>query len=174
MVLDRFCRPYRCEVVFDHAVSLWHIGRRISHAAGYHWGMNNIKTAGLLAFMTMLLVLIADQAGLGLGFALGFAAIFNLGAYFFSDKLAIRASRAKPVTEEQLPQVYNIMRRLTQQANMPMPRIYLIESPQPNAFATGSEPQARCRGGDLGDHGASYGAGTRGCARPRTRSRSES
>lgn len=103
--------------------------------------MNNVKTAGLLAFMTMLLVLIADQVGLGLGFALGFAAIFNLGAYFFSDKLAIRASRAKPVTEEQLPQVYNIMRRLTQQANMPMPRIYLIESPQPNAFATGRNPK---------------------------------
>lgn len=103
--------------------------------------MNNIKTAGLLAFMTVLLVLISDQAGLSLGVALGFAAVFNLGAYFFSDKLAIRASRARPVTEQELPQVYNIMRRLTQQADMPMPRIHLIDSPQPNAFATGRNPK---------------------------------
>ena len=58
-----------------------------------------------------------------------------------SDKLAIAASRAKPVTEAELPQVYNIMRRLTQQAGMPMPRIYVIESPQPNAFATGRNPK---------------------------------
>jgi heat shock protein HtpX len=104
--------------------------------------MNNIKTAALLAFMTMLLVIGAQSfTNISLGGVLFFAAIFNLGMYFFSDKLAIAASRAKPVTEAELPQVYNIMRRLTQQANMPMPRIYLIESPQPNAFATGRNPK---------------------------------
>ena len=103
--------------------------------------MNNLKTAALLAFMTMLLVVAGQALGMSLGGVLFFAAIFNLGMYFFSDKLAIAASRAKPVTEAQLPQVYNIMRRLTQQANMPMPRIYLIESPQPNAFATGRNPK---------------------------------
>jgi len=104
--------------------------------------MNNIKTAALLAFMTMLLVIGAQQLGtFSLGGILVIAAIFNLGMYFFSDKLAIAASRAKPVTEAELPQVYNIMRRLTQQANMPMPRIYLIDSPQPNAFATGRNPK---------------------------------
>ncbi len=104
--------------------------------------MNNIKTAALLAFMTMLLVLGAQSLGnFSLGGILFIAAIFNLGMYFFSDKLAIAASRAKPVTEAELPQVYNIMRRLTQQAGMPMPRIYLIDSPQPNAFATGRNPK---------------------------------
>ncbi len=104
--------------------------------------MNNIKTAALLAFMTMLLVLAAQSLGnFSLGGILFFAAIFNLGMYFFSDKLAIAASRAKPVTEAELPQVYNTMRRLTQQAGMPMPRIYLIDSPQPNAFATGRNPK---------------------------------
>ena len=89
----------------------------------------------------MLLVLGGQALGISLGGVLFFAAIFNLGMYFFSDKLAIAASRAKPVTEAELPQVYNIMRRLTQQANMPMPRIYLIDSPQPNAFATGRNPK---------------------------------
>jgi hypothetical protein len=103
--------------------------------------MNNIKTAAMLAFMTMLLMLGGQALGVSLGGVLFFAAIFNLGMYFFSDKLAIAASRAKPVTEAELPQVYNIMRRLTQQANMPMPRIYLIDSPQPNAFATGRNPK---------------------------------
>ena len=103
--------------------------------------MNNIKTAAMLAFMTMLLVLGGQALGISLGGVLFFAAIFNIGMYFFSDKLAIAASRAKPVTEAELPQVYNIMRRLTQQAGMPMPRIYVIESPQPNAFATGRNPK---------------------------------
>ncbi len=103
--------------------------------------MNNLKTAALLAFMTMLLVVAGQALGMSLAGVLIFAAIFNLGMYFFSDKLAIAASRAKPVTEAELPVVYNIMRRLTQQANMPMPRIYLIESPQPNAFATGRNPK---------------------------------
>ena len=103
--------------------------------------MNNVKTVGLLAFMSVLLVLVADWLGMSIGFALGIAAVFNLGAYFFSDKIAIAASRAKPVTEQELPQVYSIMRRLTQQAGMPMPRLYVIDSPQPNAFATGRGPK---------------------------------
>ena len=104
-------------------------------------GMNNLKTAALLAFMTTLLVVAGQALGMSLTGVLFFAAIFNLGMYFFSDKLAIAASRAKPVTEAELPVVYNIMRRLTQQANMPMPRIYIIESAQPNAFATGRNPK---------------------------------
>ena len=103
--------------------------------------MNNVKTAGLLAFMTILLVLVAQSMGVGVGGALAFAAIFNLGAYFFSDKLALRSSGARPVEEHELPSVYSIVRRLAQMTSMPMPRIYLMDSPQPNAFATGRSPK---------------------------------
>lgn len=103
--------------------------------------MNNVKTAGLLAFMTILLVVVVQAYGGSAVTALIFAAIFNLGAYFFSDKLAIAASKAKPVEEHEQPQVYSIVRRLATQAEMPMPRIYLMDSPQPNAFATGRSPK---------------------------------
>lgn len=105
--------------------------------------MNNLKTVALLAFMTTLLWLVAVALFPDGGFVIGlvFAVGFNLLAYFFSDKLALAASRAKPVTEEELPQVYAIVRRLAQQTRMPEPRIFLIESPQPNAFATGRSPR---------------------------------
>jgi heat shock protein HtpX len=65
----------------------------------------------------------------------------NVVAYFFSDKMAIAATRAKPVEEHELPQVYSVVRNLTARTGMPMPRIYLIESLQPNAFATGRNPK---------------------------------
>lgn len=103
--------------------------------------MNNLKTAGLLAFLTILVVLVAQGLGYSPLGALGFAAIFNLGAYFFSDKIALKMSRARPVEERELPQVYSIVRRLTLASDMPMPRIYVIDSPQPNAFATGRSPK---------------------------------
>jgi heat shock protein HtpX len=103
--------------------------------------MNNVKTVGLLAFMSILVALVADSMGAPLGVALGLAAVMNLIVYFFSDKMAIAASRAKPVSETELPQVYGMIRRLALQADMPMPRIYLIDSPQPNAFATGRNPK---------------------------------
>jgi heat shock protein HtpX len=105
--------------------------------------MNNLKTVGLLAFMTTLLWLVAYALFPDGGFVIGLliAVGFNLLAYFFSDKLALAASRARPVTEEELPQVYAIVRRLALQKNMPEPRIYVIDSPQPNAFATGRSPK---------------------------------
>jgi heat shock protein HtpX len=105
--------------------------------------MNNLKTVALLAFMSTLLWLVAVSLFPDGGFMLGFVFVigFNLLAYFFSDKLALATSRAKPVTEAELPQVYAIVRRLALQKNMPEPRIYLIESPQPNAFATGRSPK---------------------------------
>jgi heat shock protein HtpX len=102
--------------------------------------MNNAKTVGLLAVMTALLFWLVYALGQSMGVAIGIAVAFNFFAYFFSDKLALAATRAKPVTEEQLPQVYSIMRRLTTGAGMPMPSIHIIESPQPNAFATGRSP----------------------------------
>lgn len=66
---------------------------------------------------------------------------FNFFAYFFSDKMALRISRARPVTETEQPELYAIVRRLTTQIDMPTPSIYVIDSPQPNAFATGRSPK---------------------------------
>ena len=124
-------------------------GSKLLEARGYRRGarkivsMNNLKTVGLLAFMTTLLWLVAYALFPDGGFVIGLliAVGFNLLAYFFSDKLALAASRARPVTEEELPQVYAIVRRLALQKNMPEPRIYIIDSPQPNAFATGRSPK---------------------------------
>ena len=110
----------------------------------YHRRMNNLKTVALLSFMSALVwfIGIAMFGGSG-GFYIGlfFAVGLNFFAYFFSDKMALRASRAQPVEEHELPEVYNIVRRLAASAEMPMPRIYLIDSPQPNAFATGRNPK---------------------------------
>ncbi len=105
--------------------------------------MNNLKTVALLGLMSALVwwlgITLFDTGGFYIG--LLFAAGLNFFAYFFSDKMALAASRAKPVTEADLPQVYSIVRTLTTQTGMPMPRIYLIDSPQPNAFATGRNPK---------------------------------
>jgi heat shock protein HtpX len=105
--------------------------------------MNNLKTVGLLAFMTTLLWLVCVALFPNGGFMIGLviAVGFNFLAYFFSDKMALAASRARPVTEAEQPQVYAIVRRLAEQTHMPMPSIYLIDSPQPNAFATGRSPK---------------------------------
>ena len=103
--------------------------------------MNSLKTVGLLAFMTALLFWLAYSLDLGIGWAIGIAVAFNFFAYFFSDKLALATTRAQPVTEQELPQVYSVVRRLTTATNMPMPKIYVINSPQPNAFATGRNPK---------------------------------
>jgi heat shock protein HtpX len=103
---------------------------------------NNLKTVGLMGLLGGLLVAV----GWGLGSrggaitALVIAAGLNFAMYFFSDKMALAASRAKPVTEIELPNVYSIVRSLAQRDGMPEPKIYRIESPQPNAFATGRNP----------------------------------
>ena len=104
--------------------------------------MNNIKTVGLLAFLGALFVVVGSMLGgtSGAVIALLIAGGMNFAMYFFSDKMALAASRAKPVEERDLPEVYGIVRRLAAMEQMPMPRIYLIDSPQPNAFATGRNP----------------------------------
>jgi heat shock protein HtpX len=104
---------------------------------------NNLKTVGLLALMTVLVFWLGyslgGEGGLWIGIVLAFA--LNFVAYFLSDKIALATSRAKPVDESQLPEVFSIVRNLTTHTGMPMPRIYVIESPQPNAFATGRNPK---------------------------------
>ena len=105
-------------------------------------GRNYIKTTLLLASLSGLLVLAGSAFGTrGMTIALVFAALMNLGAYFWSDKLALRASRAQPVTEAQAPELYRIVRRIADSAGIPMPRIHVTPSPQPNAFATGRNPR---------------------------------
>lgn len=103
--------------------------------------MNNLKTVGLLAFMTALLAWVVYAFGGGFGWMIAVIVGFNLLAYFFSDKMALASTGARPVTEAELPQVYAMVRRLTMQMGMPEPGIYVIDSPQPNAFATGRSPK---------------------------------
>jgi heat shock protein HtpX len=102
-----------------------------------------IRTTILLASLTGLLVVIGALIG-GPSTAavfLGIGLLINLGSYFFSDKLALAASRAKPIEESENPRLYQIMRELTTRAGLPMPRLYMIPSDQPNAFATGRNPK---------------------------------
>jgi heat shock protein HtpX len=103
---------------------------------------NNLKTTVLLAGLTGLLLAIGQLWGgeRGLMFALILAAVMNLGSYFFSDKLAIAMSGAKPISREQNPRIYQIVERLAAKANVPVPKIYFIPTDSPNAFATGRNP----------------------------------
>jgi len=103
---------------------------------------NTFKTAFLLTFLTLLLMLIGRAFGgaNGMLIALVFAAIMNFVSYFYSDKIALAMYRAQPATREQLPRVYDTVERLTQKIGIPMPKIYVIPSDSPNAFATGRNP----------------------------------
>jgi heat shock protein HtpX len=103
---------------------------------------NGLKTAVLLAAIGGLLIgvgqLLGGTGGAVIGLVLG--VLFAGGSYWFSDKLAIAASRAKPISEQEAPWLYEMMRDLTQRAKLPMPRIYMTPDEQPNAFATGRNP----------------------------------
>src|SRR5438477_3864479 len=104
---------------------------------------NTLKTTFLLTFMTLFLMFVGQILGgqNGMIWALIIAGVMNFVAYFFSDKIALAMYRAQPVTREQLPRVYNVVERLTQRIGLPLPKIYLIPSPSPNAFATGRNPK---------------------------------
>lgn len=101
------------------------------------------RTTLLMATLTGLLVVIGAAIG-GPDMALTFlvmAAVLNLGAWFFSDRLALKMSGAKPVTEEQAPGLYQMVRELCTRADLPMPSLHVIPQEQPNAFATGRNPK---------------------------------
>lgn len=105
--------------------------------------MNALKTTFLLTLLTVLLVLAGGYFGGGNGAWIAFviAAAMNFFSYFYSDKIALAMYRAQPVTREQLPRAYEVVGRLTQKAGIPMPKIYVIPTDSPNAFATGRNPQ---------------------------------
>jgi heat shock protein HtpX len=102
-----------------------------------------IRTTILLAGLGGLLVVIGALVGGAQGATgfLIFALLFNLVMYFFSDKIALRAARAQPVSEEEDPRLYQMVRELTTRAGLPMPKLYVIPQEQPNAFATGRNPK---------------------------------
>jgi heat shock protein HtpX len=102
-----------------------------------------LRTTILLASLTGLLVVIGALIG-GAQTALIFlilAAALNMGAYWFSDRIALAMARAKPIEESEAPRLYQIVRDLTTRADLPMPRLYMIPQDQPNAFATGRSPK---------------------------------
>lgn len=105
--------------------------------------MNNIKTLFLLVTLTLILVWAGGALGgkQGMTMALIFALMLNFFAYWFSDKIVLRMYRARQVSESEAPELYGIVRRLVQKAGMPMPRVYIINENQPNAFATGRNPK---------------------------------
>ncbi len=104
--------------------------------------MNWMKTFLLMGALTALLVLIGDLAGgrNGMIGMLFFAAVMNFASYWFSDKIVLMMYGAKQVDESQAPRLFGIVRKLTQNAGMPMPKVYVIPAEQPNAFATGRDP----------------------------------
>ena len=104
---------------------------------------NNFKTAFLLTAMTVFLVLVGQALGGRSGAVMAFciAGAMNFFSYFFSDKLAIMSSGAQPVTREELPRVYQIVERLCAKTGLPMPKIFVIPTNSPNAFATGRNPK---------------------------------
>jgi len=102
---------------------------------------NGVKTALLLGLLSGLLLVIGDLAGgsNGLMIAFVFAAVMNLGSYWFSDKIVLRMYRAQEVGPTH--PLYRVTERLTRQAGLPMPKVYIIADPSPNAFATGRNPE---------------------------------
>jgi heat shock protein HtpX len=104
--------------------------------------MNQVKTVVLLTFLAALLVVIGGVIGgkNGATIALVIALVMNFGSYWFSDKIVLRMYNAQEVTEAESPDLYRLVRQLTQQAGLPMPRLYIIPDDSPNAFATGRNP----------------------------------
>jgi len=105
--------------------------------------MNGLKTALLFIVLTLILVtagyLIGGRSGVTIAFIL--ALVMNFGSYWFSDKIVLAIYRAREVTETENPRLYRIVRQTVQMAGLPMPKVYIVPNPSPNAFATGRNPQ---------------------------------
>jgi heat shock protein HtpX len=106
-------------------------------------GINRVKTWILIAALGGLFVGLGALFGgrSGALIALVFAFAFNFAMYWFSDRIAILSSRSKPVSEQEAPELYAIVRELTHDRGLPMPKVYISDMPQPNAFATGRNPE---------------------------------
>lgn len=104
--------------------------------------MDRLKTFFFMALLTVILVLFGGLIGgeEGLIMAFFFALVINFISFWFSDKIAITMTRSRPLSEQEAPEVYEIVQKLAQRARMPMPKIYLTPTSQPNAFATGRSP----------------------------------
>lgn len=105
--------------------------------------MNTLKVGLLLTALTALFVVIGGWVGgnAGMLLALGLALAMNVGSYWFSDRLVLKMTRAQPLSPERAPDLYAMTERLAERAGVPMPRLYLVPDPQPNAFATGRNPE---------------------------------
>jgi heat shock protein HtpX len=105
--------------------------------------MNTLKTVVLLTFLTVLLVFVGGAIGGQNGMIIAFmmAMVMNFVSYWFSDKIVLKMYNAQPVTEAQAPDLYAMVRRLTQKAGLPMPKVYIIPEEALNAFATGRNPE---------------------------------
>jgi heat shock protein HtpX len=106
-------------------------------------GMNRVKTMMLLAVLTALFLFAGQALGGRTGFviALLFAAVMNFASYWWSDKIVLRMYGAQPISEQEAPELFGVVRRLAERGNMPMPKVYMIPEEAPNAFATGRNPQ---------------------------------
>lgn len=104
--------------------------------------INTLKTTFLLAVLAVLFVSVGSMLGgkNGATIALIMAAVMNMGAYWFSDKIVLAMYRAREVTDREAPELHSIVRELTMRAHIPMPKVYIMENPTPNAFATGRNP----------------------------------
>lgn len=105
--------------------------------------MNGLKTVFLMSVMMALFLVVGYAIGgkTGMTIAFVFSLVMNFGSYWFSDKIVLKMYRAQPITREQSPKFYDMIEQLTKNANLPMPKVYIINDPTPNAFATGRNPE---------------------------------
>ncbi len=105
--------------------------------------MNTMKTFVLMAILTVLLVIVGNALGgqSGMMMAFFFALVMNFGSYWFSDKIVLRMYKAREITRDENPELFRLTEELAQRGGIPMPKLYVIPSDQPNAFATGRNPE---------------------------------
>ena len=105
--------------------------------------INTLKTTFFLAVLSVLFIFIGSVVGgqNGATMALIMAGVMNIGAYWFSDKIVLAMYRARQVTEKEAPELFSVVRELTMRASLPMPKVYIMDNPAPNAFATGRNPE---------------------------------